>query len=178
MGEFPDKITLFFQQDNPVSPLGACLNELSRMPSENTMSKSYLIFSAFDLLTQFHYGALDKKQVAKRIKKFWVKYGKLSAGNAELLLQFRNAVIHNYGQLAFDMRTKREYRFINEPAEKLIEMYSRSVINIDVNRLEKMLLRCVENYKTDLKDQDILQQHFETCYRKMGRLFQKKQEEI
>lgn len=137
-----------------------------------TLSRAFLIFSTLELLAQFRYGSLDQKGSVKRLKKFVVRYTNWRTEECEWLIQFRNAVIHTHGQWAFDMRSKKEYRFTWESAERTIEKHSTSVINIDINRFEDQLKRIMRSYREELEQSKHLSENFHTVYRKLGTVFQ------
>ena len=173
MKEPNDISSAFFNIENEISTLSQCLRSLERIDNEQALSKAFLIFSSLELLAQFRYGSLDQKGSVKRLKKFVLRYSNWNAQECEWLIQFRNAVIHTHGQWAFDMRSKKEYRFTWESAERTIEKHTSSVINIDINRFENQLKRMMRSYREELENSKHLSENFHTVYRKLGNVFQR-----
>jgi predicted transcriptional regulator len=171
MEKIDQQIEAFFGSEGD-SPLSACLNELGTLPSEAHMSKAFCVFSAFDLLAQFYRGELKKGQSAKRLKKYWEKYTSLNNTQLELLYRFRNAVIHSFGQHAFDKRTKREFRFlIDNGQSQTITAKTKTVVCVNVEKLENQLVKAISAYREDLTDKKHLRENFNTVYRRIGVLF-------
>ena len=173
MKEPTDIQSAFFDLENESSTLTAALKALESQPENQSLSRAFLIFSTLELLAQFRYGSLDQKGSVKRLKKFVLRYSNWNATECEWLIQFRNAVIHTQGQWAYDMRSKKEYRFTWESAERTIEKHTNSVINIDINRFEAQLKRMMRSYREELEDSKHLSENFHTVYRKLGKVFQR-----
>ncbi|KAB1064066.1 hypothetical protein [Salibacter halophilus] len=171
MEKTDQQIEAFFDSEGD-SPLSACLNELETLPSTAHMSKAFCVLSAFDLLAQFYRGELKKGQSAKRLKKYWDKYTNLNNSQLELLYQFRNAVIHSFGQHAFDKRTKREFRFLIDNGQSpTITSKTKTVVTVNMEKLEELLGLSISAYREDLTDKKRLRENFYTVYRRIGILF-------
>ena len=171
MEKIDQQIEAFFGSEGN-SPLNACLKELRTLPPGTHMSEAFCVFSAFDLLAQFYRGELKKSQSAKRLKKYWEKYTSLNNDQLELLYQFRNAVIHSFGQHAFDKRTKREFRFLIDNGQSpTITGKSKTVITVNMKKLEELLEKSISAYHEDLTDKKHLREKFNTVYRRIGVLF-------
>lgn len=167
MNNKDDLVEEFFSLSKGNSPYAQAMNDLKRSPETALRLRCFLICTASEMLAQCYSGSLHQKHTAKRTKRFWMKYGRFSSGDAELLFQCRNAVIHNYGNFAWDAKNKRELRFRYGSYRKTVERQGTSV-SIDVSRWQKMLSAAAERYAEDVLASDVRRENFMTVWRKMG----------
>ena len=166
--------TDFFDRTNKQSVLTACLDELESLPEEAVMSRCYCLFSISDIMSQLYFGKLSRKNSAKRTCRFYAEYFQLSEERAEWVYQFRNAVIHNFGQHAANDYTKKEYRFlVNNESDRTVKLKTRTVVEVNVALLEKAVGQMLLDYRADLESDPKLQKKFSATARRIGRVFQK-----
>ncbi len=166
-----EHITLFFESEN--SPLTAAFSEAESTLEHAPVSGTFACFSALDLLAQCHAGSLEKKHLAKRMKKMWKTYGGLCESDAEDLFLLRNAVIHTFGQYAFSLKTKAETRYYwSTNHTGIFKRENRLVVHVNPNFILKYSKRVTASYREELASSKQRRKDFELVYKKIGQKLQ------
>ena len=165
---------LFFSSnstDSKISSLQKALNELGQLENaklENTQAYCMMIWSTLELLSRFYSGQLGNQQATKRLKNFIRGYFPHKREHTEILLLFRNACMHSISLHATDISGKKEVRFSLVNEGDFLSSEKRTSFDINPKEFKTRLLKSIENYKTELQKNEILQNKFDTVYRKLG----------
>jgi len=166
-----EQVSLFFESKN--SPLTAAFSEAESTLEHAPVSGAFACFSALDLLAQFHAGSLEKKHLAKRMKKMWKTYGGLRETDAENLFLLRNAVIHTFGQYAFSLKTKTETRYYwSSKHMGIFKRENRLVVHVNPSFLLEFSKRVAASYREDLALSHQRKKDFGLVYKKIGQKIQ------
>lgn len=153
------------------SVLHAILIEIKTLDAEkHPVSFAFALMSALDLLAQLNSGKLNKIGAVKRFKRFTGKYLGLREVDQEVLYQYRNAVVHTFGQYAFNEKTKQEYRFVYHIDDRLLlKKVSRSVYSVNLPILQLKVEKAAEQFLLDVENDSALKERYNLVYRKVGR---------
>jgi hypothetical protein len=126
-----------------------------------------LMFAGIDLLAKFYAGT-DKGSVGARFKAFINKYfSGISSGDAEVLYQLRNALLHSFALYSRDDKNKKEYSFAIGPASQLVKEYQGNYY-INPGILYEQFENALQQYQKDLSSDAALRAKFQAMFPNYG----------
>jgi len=126
-----------------------------------------MMFAGIDLLAKFYAGS-DKGSVGARFKGFIKKYfSGISADDADVLYQLRNALLHSFALYSRDDRRQKHYSFAIGPATQLVgEFQGRYFIN--PRMLYEQFENAIQQYQNDLSSDVDLRAKFQVMFPNYG----------
>ncbi len=138
-----NKLEYFFNENN--SDFIQINNAI--LSAENKTIKCLLIVNALDMISQYYSGELKNNRTSKRLINLFMEFGDISAKNAEILFQFRNALCHHFGTFSFNNIANKKYRFKINSDENSLIIENDKLIEISEKLLEKLYLKSITSIK-------------------------------
>jgi len=162
----------FFDRSCEKSPFAQVVNELEQAKlAKQPVTLSFTCGALIELLGQFYEGSLSKTGSAKRFLRFAQDYVKLSKANASVIYQYRNAVVHGFGNHAFNKTMNKEFRFYRDVEQTtLVVKRGGSTYGINPQLYANYVLEAAAKYQRDLEKDALLQEKFDRVYRRVGQL--------
>lgn len=141
---------------------------IERCAKDDYRNKILLYCIAIDVLSNLYYGKLSTENYAKRYRQFVVKFGQVTSSESEIVYQLRSALIHFYGDFAFNPKSGNQYRFVFKSEGALIEKKGTSLYEVGCNAMEAFYNRVKSNYITYVETFDIGKEKFQQMKKHFG----------
>jgi hypothetical protein len=126
-----------------------------------------MMCAGIDLVAKFHAGT-DKNGVGPRFRAFINAYfSGIPLNDAEVVFQFRNALLHSFGLYARDNHGN-EYKFGIAPESKLANYHNDSKYIINAGMLYTQFETALQQYRNDLATNDDLRSKFQSMFLHYG----------
>lgn len=135
------------------------------LSAENKTIKCLLIVNALDMISQYYSGELKNNRTSKRLINLLMEFGDISAKNAEILFQFRNALCHHFGTFSFNYLANKKYRFKINSDENSLIIQNDKLIEISEKLLEKLYLKSITSINNKFVKDEKLLTNFIKVYR-------------
>ncbi len=144
-----------------------CLHKQPR----TIISASMALLAGIDLIGKFSEGNDDYQKASSRFKAFIQQYFNLSAEDATILYQLRNALLHSFG--LYSESKDKVYKFAlvaHTESGTIVKDLSNYQYQIDALCLHSQFEAAIKSYKDDLRENSTLIERFKEMLPNYGSL--------